>query len=86
MRSSGCLDLITLLGKGFYSIPDFFSLARPFPTPGASTALPIVGEWSQNPQEIFRREAETLQVQLLNVSESWGAPGGTTESQNPRLV
>lgn len=47
----------------------FLQIARAFPTPGASTTLPIVGQWSQNPQ-IFRREAERFQAQLFNISES----------------
>lgn len=85
MRSSGCLELITRLEKGFYSIPDSFSLARPFPTPGASTAplIPFVGEWSQNPQEIFRREAERFQVQPFSIRKLGGV---LEETQNPKLV
>lgn len=82
MGSSVCLDLTILLEKGFYSITDSFRLARPSPTPGVSTVLPIVREWSQNSQEMFSRETERPGPAL----QYGRGPGGTTGSQNPRLV
>lgn len=83
MRSSGCLGLTTLLEKGFYSITDSFRLARPSPTPGASTAPPIVGEWSQNPQEIFQGELRDSRLSSSIYQKAGRGPGGATGSQNP---